>query len=182
MKIIPPKKLDDRFVSKYSVNFSQNEKEVGERKFEQIRLLADKFSGIKSEKSFLELPKKRGYKMAAAAIFVVFVLQFVWQVSFIQSEKLLNVEKTLTGIQLEELPSNIITEEKSVATETVYVEKKAEKVSPVKNVIPIVYRQPENKSIKPENKPIQVEIKKKTLREPKDESRLRRAEQLLTGF
>ncbi len=181
MKIIPPKKLDDRVVSKYSVNFSQNEKEVVERKFEQIRLLADKFNGIKSEKSFLEIPKKRGYKMAAA-IFAVFVLQFVWQFSFIQSEKLLNVEKTLTGIQLEELPSNIITEEKSVATETVYVEKNAEKVSPVKNVIPIVYRQPENKSIKPENKPIQVEIKKKTLREPKDESRLRRAEQLLTGF
>ena len=90
-----------------------------------------------------------------------------------------NVEKTLNEIQLEELPAKIIT--KSVEVKTVFVEKKAEIISPPKNILPIVYRQPEIKPMKPEIKPVQAEIKKKTPRKNKDE-RLRRAEKLLTGF
>lgn len=178
MKTIPENKSGDNVVSSCSVNFSQSENKVVEVKFNKTTHLADDLSNTHTKKSYAEKPKKKRYKMAAA-IFAIFVLQFVWQFSFIQSEKLRNVEKTLKDIQLEELPAKIIT--KSVEVKTVFVEKKVEIAIPPKNILPIVYRQPEIKLVKPEIKPVQAEIKKKTPRKNKDE-RLRRAEQLLTGF
>ena len=179
MKKSPEKKSSDSVASSCSVNFSQSENKVVEGKFDQKTYLTDGLSDAQSKKSFAEKPKKKYYKLVATAIFAIFVLQFVWQFSFIQSEKLRNVEKTLNDIRLEELPAKIIT--KSVEIKTVFVEKKSEIVSPPKNVLPIVYRQPEIKPVPSEIKPMQVEIKKKTPREPKD-AHLRRAEKLLTGF
>ena len=179
MKTSPENKSNDSVASNCSVNFSQSENKAVEGKFDQKPYLTDGLSDAQSNKPFAKKPKKKRHKLAATAIFAIFVLQFVWQFSFIQSEKLRNVEKNLNEIQLEELPAKII--EKSVEVETVFVEKKAEIVIPPKNAIPIVYRQAENKPMQAENKPTQVEIKKKPSRETKME-RLRRAEQLLTGF
>ena len=179
MKTSPEKKSNDSVASSCSVNFSQSENKIVEGQYNQIKRLADDLSNAQPENSFSAKPKTKHYKLAATAIFAIFVLQFVWQFSFIQSEKLRNVEKTLNEIQLEELPAKII--EKSVEVKTVFVEKKAEIVIPPKNAIPIVYRQPAIKLTQPENKPTQAEIKKKPSRETKTE-RLRRVEQLLTGF
>lgn len=181
MKLTPEKKLTNSNVASCSVNFSQDENKVLKEKFDQKSYLAKDLNDVKPEKSFAEKPKNKRYKMAIAAIFAVFVLQFVWQFSFIQNEKLLNVEKILNDIQLEELPAKIIVEQKSVEVQTVYVEKKAEIVSPEKNIMPIVYRQPAIKPTQPAIKPVQVEIKKKTSLKTKEEQ-LRWAEQLLTGF
>lgn len=173
MKTIPENKSSDNVVSSCSVNFSQSENKVVEGKFNKTTHLADDLSNTHTKNSYAEKPKKKRYKMAAA-IFAIFVLQFVWQFSFIQSEKLRNVEKILKNIQIEELPVEIKTDEKPVEVKTDYAEKKSEVKSPAKNIQPIVYSQPENK-------PVQEIIKKKTSRETKSE-RLRRAEKLLTGF
>ena len=172
MKTSPEKKSSDSVALSCSVNFSQSENKAVEEKFDQKIYLTDGLSDAQSKKSFAEKPRKKRYKLAATAIFAIFVLQFVWQFSFIQSEKLRNVEKTLNDIRLEELPAKIIA--KSVEVKTVFVEKESEIVVSPKNVLPIVYRQPETK-------PVQVEIKRKTPRQPKD-AHLRRAEKLLTGF
>ena len=179
MKTSPEKKSNDSVASSCSVNFSQIENKIVEGQYKQIKHLADDLSNAQPENSFSAKPKTKHYKLAATAIFAIFVLQFVWQFSFIQSEKVRNVEKTLNEIQLEELPAKII--EKSVEVKTVFVERKAEILISPKNAMPIVYRQPAIKLTQPENKPTQAEIKKKPSRETKME-RLRRAEQLLTGF
>lgn len=181
MKTTPEKKSSNNIAASCSVSFSQDENKLLKEKFDQKIYLADDLSDAQPENSFAEKPKKKRYKMAVAAIFLVFVLQFVWQFSFIQNEKLLNVEKALNNIQLEELPAKIIVEEKPVEIQTVFVEKKSEKVSPEKNILPILYPQPEVKSVKPEIRQVKVETKKKTSIETKVD-RLRRAEQLLTGF
>lgn len=181
MKSTPEKNLTNSNVASCSVNFSQDEDKILKEKIDQKSYLTKDLNDVKPEKSFTEKPKNKRYKMAMAAIFAVFILQFVWQFSFIQNEKLVNVNKILNDIQLEELPAKLIVKQKSVEAKTVYVEKKVEITSPEKNIMPIVYRQPAKKPTQPISKPIQLEIKKKTPRKTKEEQ-LRWAEQLLTGF
>lgn len=173
IKPIPEKKPRDSVVSSYYLNFFPNKNKIAEGEFNQKRRSADESSVAQPDNSFAGKSGKKRYKLAAA-IFAVFVLQFVWQFSFIQSENLRRVENSLKNIQLEDLPVEIKTDDKPVEVKTDYAEKKSEIKNPAKNILPIAFPQPENK-------PVREIIKPKTSRETKTE-RLRRAEKLLTGF
>jgi hypothetical protein len=129
-------------------------------------------NGRQPKNSLTEKKWKPPYRIAAA-ILAVFVLHFVWQVSFIQKENLRIVEDSLNVVRLDVLPVESPPNEKTVEISSNSAAKKKE-VENVSKSVPIKYTPSEHKSLRPQ-------VKKKTALDPTS-ARLRRAEKLLTGF
>lgn len=143
-------------------------------KLNQNQNQANNIGESKLQPALLNKPKQRYYIKVGAAIFVVIVLHFVSQFTFLRNE----------NIQIEETSAKIENKQENKQT----VENKPEvEVKPdyeAKNLniptTPVSVAVPKISEDEPKDAPSRAMPKKKELRESKAE-RLRRAEKILTG-
>ncbi len=171
-----PKSSDEKAFAVCAIDFSEDENKFAEKDFN-----LDSAQPNESENSSAKSRQTR-YKIAGAAICAVIVLHFVWQFSFIQSEKLraaqnsviaVTPDKTLNKIQQNQPPLDLKNDESSQSA-PVYDAKNSDLINSEKVIEPAAKRQTETKSAP-------LVPAKKAVPESKNE-RLRRAEKLLTGF
>jgi hypothetical protein len=141
------------------------------------------------KKSFFKRFYKKHHIFVGAGILAVMIVHFIIQTAFIQSEKMRSVESEMQSENVNF--SEIIVEEQKTFAPPVEVKpkdfgiesedfeaQKINEVKPAKEIKPIPRRQEREIADK-------SPVKKKVLRETKKETkaeRLRRAEQILTGF
>lgn len=166
-------KSDEKDFSVFAVDFSQSENEVSKEEFNRNPVQTNDLNNEPPTVMAGKLGRKP-YRIAGATIFIILVLQSIWQFSFIQSENLRLAEVSLKASIPVEPPIKIETGKPPVEITTVNKAKKSDVVDSEKTVQKITYRQTEIKPAPPE-------IRKKAVPESKAE-RLRRAEKLLTGM
>lgn len=140
------------------------------------------------KKSFFKRFSKK-HLFIGAGILTVMIVHFVIQTAFIQSEKMRSVESELQSknINFNEIiveeqkafapPIEVKSEDFEIESEEFEVEKVSE-VKPAKNSQPILRGQEKDVAVK---SPVRKKTRSETKRETRAE-RLRRAEQILTGF
>ncbi len=170
-----PKLSDEKAFAVCAIDFSEDENKFTEKDFN-----LDLQSADKSKDTAAKSPQKR-YKVAGAAILAVIVLHFVWQFSFIQSEKLraaknsvIAVAPAKTGNEIGDgqPPINLKNDESSESA-PFYDTQNSDLINPEKVFESVAKRQTETKSVP-------SAAANKQIPESKAE-RLRRAEKLLTG-
>ena len=167
-------KSDEKDFSVFAVDFSQTENEASKEEFNRNPVQTSDLNNEPPPAVTAGKLGRKPYRIAGATIFVILVLQSMWQFSFIQSENLRLAEVSLKASIPVEPPIKIETNKPPVEITTVNKAKKSDVVDSEKIVQKITYRQTEIKSAPPE-------IRKKAVPESKAE-RLRRAEKLLTGM
>ncbi len=121
-----------------------------------------------AKSSFSKIMSKWQNALAVAAILTVAVLQFVFQISFVQPETVKNLRVDAPSVKIEQVPQENL-EIKSVGFEA----KKINDAMP--KIVPTV------KQRRPEIVPPKPQPKQKNAAEIRAE-RLRRAEKILTGL
>ncbi len=152
-------------VSDYSLNFTQIIDDA-ERNFPVGRSRPQKITRTGNKSSFSKAVFNWRNAFAIAAILAIGVLQFLYQLTGIKTEK----------TQITESPARIekVSEHTTETNPAEFEVKKADAVMPEKSAQPIGQRQPEIAPSKPQQK-------KKEAIEPRA-TRLRRAEKILTGI
>lgn len=162
---------ENKDVAVYSVNFSQKENKIRERKSNLNRIAPSERKVSPTEKSFLRKPQQKRFTVTGAGILAIIILHFAWQFSFIQSENLQNAEMSARSEQ---------SERQIVEIEPEYEAKNRNFANPVslpKIILP-AEPLPEVKPLQTVSQPV---LKKKTPLESRSE-RLRRVEKALTGI
>jgi serine/threonine protein kinase len=167
-------KNDEKVASVFAIDFSKRKGKFAERFFRQNSIQSDDLKNNLPPQRISGKSRQTRYKIAGGAILAMIILHFVWQFSFIQSEKLRVVETLVTPVQPEKLLPDVKTAKQTVAVKPDLVAENSAPINSEKIVQPTTVRQSEIKSAP-------VMPKKKAILESKND-RLRRAEKLLTGF
>lgn len=152
--------------SVYSVNFTQIIGNDVEKKVAGENLKPEECEKSNNCPAFFGMIFKRRNEMSVAAIFAIGILHFVFQLSFIRSEK----------PQLDEAPVKIEqVREQTVETKPIEFEAKKVNIVLPEKTVPTVRRR------QPEIVPSKTHFRKKDADETRT-ARLRRAEKILTGI